>query len=228
MKLVISGCFVGALLSCAPSPPTIEIPLIFELNSEALKILGFEGSGLSGLSTRVIWTQRNQVIGGQRAYKILPFEARPPTELFAPAGAQQGTGPIELVTFWGEAVGEGFPWNPEFPFVNVSGLPINVEGLAFAIEFLYQLRVVDNEGSDRLKTFVVAHACVNFGGTEKVTPELLREMLAREGGVRVYSGRTCGQCPSREKASLEDDLAFTFEDLSSENPTIPGECPTND
>lgn len=217
-KTVILFLCLGGLLSCGPGSPKVEIPLILNATGggEALQILGINGPGLPTLSTRVIWTQRGQAVAGKTAYKISPFEARPPTELIG----VQGNPNVELVTDWNLAVGEGVPWDPFNPTVMFSGLPVNVEGLKFAIEFLFT--VVEG---DIYRTYVVAYACVEFTDTQMVSLSTLKATIAQ--GVNVYSGRTCGRCPRLEDGgAAEDDVRFNYADLSSIPAIIPvDECP---
>ena len=135
-------------------------------------MLGFvEGvPALAPLYTRVIWTHRLQTVNGKPGYKIFPIEAAPPTEL---------TGnPSFLKTDWNLARGAGVPWDANQPTLEVSGLPINVQGLTFAIEFLYP---VQETVDDDLVTnfYVVAYACVSFDNpTEVVDLRALESRLA--------------------------------------------------
>ncbi|MGA0163742.1 MAG: hypothetical protein ACO3LE_05740 [Bdellovibrionota bacterium] len=215
LKMVIFFLGLGGLLSCGPGSPKVEVPLIFDPDGEAIRILGFGGvDALAPLYTRVIWTHRLQKVNGSPGFKIYPIEAAPPTQL---------TGqPAFLKTDWNLARGAGVPWNPDRPTLEVSGLPLNVQELKFAIEFLYPVIEIE-DGEDVRKYYVVAYACVDFNLNEVVDLSTLKSRLAE--GVNVYSGRTCGQCP-RLEGPEEDDPAFNYDDLNSDPVNIPNEeCP---
>jgi hypothetical protein len=120
---------------------------------------------------------------------------------------------------WEKASGSGFDFSDR-GFLRIGDVPYGRRGFEMAVEFITPI-TVQASGRTEVRYYVIAFACFQGPSDRGLSESQFKK--AMKDGLKIYAGRTCGECPSKEPGG--DNPAFTLANLQAPNASLPPVCP---